>query len=156
MFVGRLLCLEHHAALRSQSDDDRPTASLQQLLPGPVRFFHISYWETGEQLCLLGGGHQTVRWWQDSVSLTSSISGFFFFLFSSVPRRQVNQLLGIKIKDRAKPALAWDTGRVNTQLHYGNSPRQKPQYHKTDSVCNMWSNSLISCLYRRKTVCFVP
>lgn len=49
------------------------------------------------------------------------------FIFFSRSESQANQRLGIKIKDGAKPAPVWDTGRINKELHYGKSPRQKPK-----------------------------
>ncbi|TNN29162.1 hypothetical protein EYF80_060690 [Liparis tanakae] len=59
VFGGRALCLDHHAALRSQSDDDRPTAAPQQLPAGVMRLLHVSDGGTSQQLRLCGDVRDT-------------------------------------------------------------------------------------------------
>jgi len=54
VFGGRALCLDHHAALGSQSDDDRPTAAPHQLPAGVMRLLHVSDGGTSQQLRLCG------------------------------------------------------------------------------------------------------
>lgn len=54
VFPGRILCPEHHATLGSQSDDDRPAASPQQLLGSSMRLLRAGYRGAREQLSLPG------------------------------------------------------------------------------------------------------
>lgn len=138
MFVCRLPCLEHHAALGSQCDDDWPAASLQQLLTSPMCFLHIGYWRTGEQLCLKGWN----KAWGDTVYSTFSSKSA---LFLSLSGRQANQRLGIKIKDRVKPGLGWDTGNCIMEIPCGTSPG--PQ--------TAWLSKLHFLPFYKENVCFV-
>lgn len=58
---GRLLCLEHHAALGSQSDDDRTAASAQQLPSSLMRLLHAGYRGARQQLSLRGDPQVSVN-----------------------------------------------------------------------------------------------
>lgn len=103
-----VLCLEHHAALGSQSDDDWAAASPQQLLTGAVRFLHAGYRGASEQLslqteeeilqnCSSAGSSSShvatdAEWTRFPLNIKSSLC--------SGSARKLNKGLGMKLKIR--------------------------------------------------------